>query len=67
MTWITNHPRTYKGLIPRRIGVEYFDGEPKATDEYSIEQMKEAGLVGVYVNISKEEYYKLPLGNPNKK
>ena len=66
-TWITNHPRTFKACIPRRIGVEYFDGDPKPTKEYTVEQLKANGIVGVYVNISMEEYLKNPLGNPNKK
>lgn len=66
MLWITNHPKSYKGLIPRRIGVEYFDGEPKATNTYTIEELKSQNLVGVYIDITLEEYRKFPMGNPNK-
>lgn len=67
MRWITNHPKSHKGLIPRRVGVTYYDGEPKATEKYSVEDFKKMGYVGVYVDITDEEYKKFPLGNPYKK
>ena len=61
LLWITNHPKSIKGLWPRRSGVEYIQGEPKATDVYSVEQLKSQGLVGAYVDMDAEDYYKLPI------
>ena len=56
MHWITNHPRTHKGMWPRRENVNYIDGPPKATDDYSVEDFENMRIVGVYVDISLEEY-----------
>ena len=59
--WITNHPHPIKGMWPRRAGVEYFEGEPKATLKYSAEELQAQGLVGVYVNMTRPDYDRLPL------
>jgi len=61
MTWITNHPKSVKGMWPRRAGVDYIQGQPKATEAYTTEQLQSQGLVGVYVGITEKEYRKLPL------
>lgn len=61
LLWITNHPKSVKGMWPRRDGVEYVEGEPKATHKYSVDELKEQNLVGVYVNMDAESYFKLPL------
>jgi hypothetical protein len=61
MIWITNHPKPLKGMWPRRVGCTYIEGEPKATFVYTVEQLKEQGLVGVYVDMPVEEYEQLPL------
>ena len=61
MNWITNHPGSLKGMWPRRLGVEYIEGEPKATEKYSAEKLKQEGLIGVYVNIPLQDYYDLPI------
>lgn len=61
LTWITNNPKSVKSLWPRRFGVEYIEGAPKATDTYSVDDLVKQNIIGVYVNISKETYDKLPL------
>lgn len=61
MTWITNHPKSIKGLWPRRAGCEYIEGEPMGTEARSVQDLKECGLVGVYVNMPEVEYRKLPI------
>ena len=61
LLWITNHPKSIKGLWPRRSGVEYIQGEPKATAAYSVDELKSQGLVGAYVDMDAEEYRKLPI------
>ena len=61
MNWITNHPKPLKGLWPRRIGCEYIEGEPRATEECSVEILKEQGLIGVYVDMPLDKYFKLPV------
>lgn len=67
LLWITNHPKSIKGLWPRRDGVDYIQGEPKATDVYSIEQLKNQNIIGVYVDIPAEQYYTLPIITKPKK
>ena len=65
MTWITNHPKPLKGMWPRRVGCEYVEGEPKSTEKYDIEFLKAQNLIGVYVDLPPDEYYKLPVArNP---
>lgn len=67
LLWITNHPKSIKGLWPRRDGVEYIQGEPKSTKVYSVEELKKQGLIGVYVDMLAEQYYSLPIiTKPNK-
>lgn len=61
LTWITNNPKSVKSLWPRRFGVEYIEGAPKATDIYSVEELRAQNIIGVYANISKDTYNKLPL------
>ena len=61
MTRITNHPKSIKGLWPRRAGCAYIEGEPKATEAHSTEELKKQGLVGVYVDMPLAEYYALPV------
>lgn len=61
MNWVTNIPRSVKGLWPRRSGVEYVEGPPQATLEYSVEQLRRRKIVGAYVAIPLDEYYRLPI------
>jgi hypothetical protein len=61
LLWITNHPKSIKGLWPRRDGVEYIEGEPMATHVYTTDDLKRQRLIGVYVDMPANEYYKLPL------
>jgi hypothetical protein len=61
MLWITNHPKSLKGLWPRRAGCVYIEGEPRGTFAYTAEQLREQGLVGAYVNMPEDEYRKLPI------
>jgi len=61
MLWITNHPKSLKGLWPRRAGCVYIEGEPKATFYYTQAQLKKQGCVGAYVNMPLEEYSRLPI------
>lgn len=61
--WITNNPRTIRG-IEKREGVEYHQGPPKESQcaaVFTLADLKEMKLVGLYVNISREEYMKRPL------
>ena len=67
LLWITNHPKSVKGLWPRRDGVQYLEGEPKATSVYTVEDLKKQKIIGVYVDMIAEDYYKLPLINSPKK
>ena len=61
LLWVTNHPKTVKGMWPRRIGVVYIEGPPKATESRTAEKLASEGLVGVYVDMDENEYRKLPL------
>lgn len=64
--WVTNQPKSIKGLWPRRIGVVYVEGPPKATESRTSEELTNEGLVGVYVDMPEVEYRKLPLAwTPN--
>ena len=60
MNWVTNIPRSIKGLWPRRSGVEYIEGPPQATAEFTVEQLQQRRIVGAYVDIPLEQYYQLP-------
>lgn len=66
-TWITNIPKTSKSLWPRRAGVVYHDGEPRATAAFSAAALKARKIVGVYVDITREEYNMLPRINKPEK
>ena len=48
-TWLTNHPRSYRGWFPRR-DVKLRDGVPRATDTYFSCELIEKGIVGVYLD-----------------
>lgn len=61
MIWITNHPKSLKGLWPRRAGCVYIKGEPKASFFYTQKQLKKKGYIGVYVDMDEAEYRKLPI------
>jgi len=61
MIWITNHPKSLKGLWPRRAGCTYIEGEPKGTDIYSSAELSACDYVGIYVDMPEEEYRKLPV------
>ncbi len=62
MIWITNHPKSVKGLWPRRAGCEYIEGEPKGRDpQFPVDALKNLGLVGIYVDMPEDEYRKLPI------
>jgi len=61
LLWVTNHPKSLKGLWPRRKGVDYIQGPPKATAARSAEDLTASGLVGAYVNMTDEEYRQLPV------
>jgi len=66
MTWITNHPKSLKGLWPRRAGYTYIEGEPKKTEACSVQNLKSCGIIGIYVDMPDEDYRKLPIvKNPN--
>lgn len=68
LLWITNHPKSVKGMWPRRDGVEYIEGDPKATLKNSVEELKMQQLIGVYVDMDEETYRKLPvIWKPTKK
>ena len=47
-TWLTNNPKTMKSWYPRR-AVMLYEGDPKATDTYTVEELKKQGLVGIYL------------------
>ena len=61
MLWITNHPKSLKGLWPRRAGCVYIEGEPMGTDSLRVDELKAQGYVGAYVEMPEEEYRKLPI------
>ena len=61
LLWITNHPKSLKGMWPRRAGVTYIEGPPKSTEAYSVSELVSQGLVGAYVDMPEAEYRKLPL------
>jgi hypothetical protein len=64
LLWITNHPRSLKGLWPRRAGVQYIEGSPHATEWRTSEQLTAEGLIGVYVQgMTREEYRSHPLAH----
>ncbi len=68
LLWVTNHPKSVKGMWPRRDGVEYIEGDPKATLKNSVEELKMQQLIGVYVDMDEESYRKLPvIWKPTKK
>lgn len=55
-------------MWPRRDGVEYIEGDPKATLKNSVEELKMQQLIGVYVDMDEETYRKLPvIWKPTKK
>lgn len=63
--WITNHPKSIKGLWPRRVGCEYVKMRPRASETYTVKELEADGIVGVGVNMTREEYYALPVArNP---
>lgn len=65
MIWITNHPKPLKGMWPRRVGCTYIEGEPRGTEFYTSEWLKDRGLIGVYVDMAAEDYHNLPVAkNP---
>ena len=66
LTWITNHPKSIKGLWPRRIGVDYIEGKPMGTHAYSSDELAQSGLIGVYVDMPMEQYRQLPLAKTPK-
>ena len=61
LLWVTNNPKTIKSLWPRRSGVEYLQGPPKATFKYTAEELAKTGLVGVYVDMPEASYRALPV------
>jgi len=61
LRWITNFPASVKGLWPRRAGVEYLEGPPKATEEFTVQEFAGMNYVGVYVDMPEDDYRKLPL------
>jgi hypothetical protein len=60
MTWITNHPKPIQSLWPRR-AANYVEGLPKASEKYSVKELENQGLIGIYVDMSREDYDKLPI------
>lgn len=60
MIWITNHPKPIQSFWPRR-ATDYVEGRPKATEKFSEKELEEQGLIGIYVDISAEEYCELPI------
>ena len=64
--WVTNHPKPIEGFWPRRV-CEYTEGPPKATYKHSIEEFEAMGYIGIYVDMDRKDYIKLPLApNPKK-
>lgn len=47
--WITNVPKNIKSLWPRR-NVKMVQGEPKATETFSVDDLKSRGIVGAYLD-----------------
>lgn len=59
--WLTNNPKTIKSWYPRR-AVKLYEGDPKATDTYSVDELKSMGIVGIYLDEDLEVCIKeLPL------
>lgn len=61
LLWVTNHPKSLKGMWPRRIGAVYIEGPPKATTVHTTDELARQGLVGAYVDMNEAEYRNLPL------
>lgn len=61
MIWITNHPKSLKGLWPRRAGCVYIEGDPMGSDSIHVDELKARGYVGAYVDMPYNEYKKLPI------
>lgn len=61
LLWVTNHPKSVKGMWPRRAGVDYIEGSPKGTHMYSSDELRRQNIIGVYVDMSPEDYYSLPV------
>ena len=47
--WVTNVPRSVKGYWPRR-DAKYSQGDPKGSDKFPVEKLKELKIVGVYLD-----------------
>ncbi len=63
--WITNHPKPLKGMWPRRVGCEYLEGDPQGTDSLRVDELKQQGYIGVYVDMPAVQYRSLPVArNP---
>lgn len=61
MNWVTNHPKSVRGMWPRRAGVEYHEGAPQSTEAHTSEELARQGLVGVFVDMPLDQYRQLPL------
>ena len=53
--FVTNHPKPIQSFWPRRAGVNYFEGEPKSTDTFSQNELRERGIIGIYSDVPREE------------
>jgi hypothetical protein len=53
-TWLTNNPKTILSWYPRR-AVLLREGSPKATSEYTVEEFKAMGMVGIYLDEDVED------------
>lgn len=46
--WVTNFPRSIKGV--RKRNVKIIEGDPKPTKQYSTKQLKRMKIVGIYLD-----------------
>lgn len=56
--WITNHCGSLKSFWPRR-NVLYKEGPPKETEKYSVDELINQGIVGIYLEEDVVDYYSL--------
>jgi hypothetical protein len=52
--WMTNNPKSLLSWYPRR-AVLLREGSPKATSEYTVEEFKAMGMVGIYLDEDVED------------
>ena len=55
--FITNHPKGLDSFWPRRQGVVYSAGPPRATSQYSEQELRGQGLIGIYADKFYPDYF----------